>query len=113
MNKEGLKQEAEEYADKTRIKDENTYIGFPDERITEVQDYEGNRLDITERIVKTYMDSAEPREKRIAELETQIEKMKCCGNCRWEYPCSFCDDCKRLEGQIFAETLTSDNWEMK
>jgi len=56
---------------------------------------------------------AEPREKRIAELETQIEKMKCCGNCRWEYPCSFCDDCKRLEGQIFAETLTSDNWEMK
>lgn len=25
---------------------------------------------------------AEPREKRIEELETQIEKMKCCSNCR-------------------------------
>ena len=25
---------------------------------------------------------AEPREKRIAELESQIEKMKCCANCR-------------------------------
>jgi hypothetical protein len=23
----------------------------------------------------------DPREKRIAELEAQIEKMKCCGNC--------------------------------
>ena len=28
-----------------------------------------------------YLASAEPREKRIAELEAQIEKMKCCGNC--------------------------------
>lgn len=51
--------------------------------------------------------------KKIAELEAQIEKMKCCGNCRWEQPSSFCDDCKRLEGQIFADTLTSDNWEIK
>ena len=28
------------------------------------------------------VDFAEPREKRIAELEAQIEKMKCCGNCK-------------------------------
>ena len=28
---------------------------------------------------------AEPREKRIAELEAQIEKMKCCENCGWYY----------------------------
>ena len=28
-----------------------------------------------------YILGAEPREKRIAELEAQIEKMKCCGNC--------------------------------
>ena len=39
------------------------------------------------------------------------EKLKCCGNCRWEQPSSFCDHCKRLEGWIFADTLTSDNWE--
>ena len=30
-----------------------------------------------------YILGAEPREKRIAELEEQIEKMKCCGNCRF------------------------------
>ena len=51
--------------------------------------------------------------KAIADLKSQIEKMKCCGNCRWEEPSSFCDNCKRLEGQIFADTLTSDNWEIK
>jgi recombinational DNA repair protein RecR len=51
--------------------------------------------------------------KEIADLKAQVEKMKCCGNCRWEQPSSFCDDCKRLEGQIFADTLTSDNWEIK
>ena len=28
------------------------------------------------------LDFAEPREKRIAELEAQIEKMKCCFNCK-------------------------------
>ena len=31
----------------------------------------------------SYVMGAEPREKRIAELEAQIEKMKCCGNCRF------------------------------
>jgi hypothetical protein len=30
-----------------------------------------------------YLAGAEPREKRIAELEAQIEKMKCCGNCKY------------------------------
>ena len=29
-----------------------------------------------------YKKGAEPREKRIAELEAQIEKMRCCENCR-------------------------------
>ena len=29
-----------------------------------------------------YIDGAEPREKRIAELEQQIEKMKNCKNCK-------------------------------
>ncbi len=35
-----------------------------------------------EQVLKAYVDSAEPREKRIAELEAQIEKMKCCFNCK-------------------------------
>jgi len=31
---------------------------------------------------KGYLAGSEPREKRIAELEEQIDKMKCCGNCK-------------------------------
>jgi len=34
-----------------------------------------------EQVLKAYIDSAEPREKRIADLEAQIEKMKNCFNC--------------------------------
>lgn len=51
--------------------------------------------------------------KENTELKAQNEKMKCCGNCMHEPHSSFCDDCKRLEGQIFSDTLTSDNWELK
>lgn len=46
-----------------------------------------------------YIDGAEPREKRIAELKAQVEKMKCCSNCMWSDcdgklgnpPCKDCD----------------------
>ena len=43
-----------------------------------------NEIDVAERAgyVKGYIAGAEPREKRIAELEAQIEKMKCCYNCK-------------------------------
>lgn len=33
-----------------------------------------------------YLAGAESREKRIKELEAQIEKMKCCGNCKHYKP---------------------------
>jgi hypothetical protein len=48
------------------------------------------------------LDFAEPREKRIEELEAQIEKMKCCFNCkhsRTEY-----EHCR---------TDKSEKWEIK
>lgn len=54
-----FEKEAEEYKDNTRIKDENTYIGFPNERISELQDFEGNYIDISERIIKAFKDGAE------------------------------------------------------
>jgi len=38
-----------------------------------------------ENCVQAYLAGAEPREKRIVELEAQIEKMKCCENCAWWY----------------------------
>ena len=51
-----FEKEAEEFADRTRITDN---ISFPDESIVEVQDYEGNIIDIRERIEKTFKDGAE------------------------------------------------------
>lgn len=52
-------EEAEEYKDNTRIKDKNTYVGFPNERISELQDFEGNYIDISERIIKAFKDGAD------------------------------------------------------
>ena len=54
-----FEEEAEEYAVYTRIKDKNTYIDFPDESISEVQDFEGNYIDVSERIIKTFKDASE------------------------------------------------------
>ena len=54
-----FEKEAEEYANNTRIKDKNTYISFPYESISEVQDFEGNYIDISERIIKTFKDASE------------------------------------------------------
>ena len=73
MTKEELKQEAEEW-----IKDHSGLIGS----------YEFVKYDY-DSMQKAYLASAEPREKRIAELEkenaeleAQIERMKNCKNCK-------------------------------
>lgn len=54
-----------------------------------------------------YLAGAEPREKRISELEAQIEKMKCCENCAWWY--------KLPNGQRdCAETCENlNNWSLR
>ena len=62
MTKEELENEATEYAQKLGAKD---FIAKPKEIVA----YFG------------YLAGAEPREKRIEELEAQIDKMKCCFNC--------------------------------
>jgi hypothetical protein len=82
MTKEELKQEAEVYSYKLY----HSKAWNPGEDM----------------LVKAYLAGAEPREKRIAELEQQIEKMKCCFNCkhsRTEY-----EHCK---------TDKSEKWEIK
>ena len=64
----------------------------------------------------TFLKVAEPREKRIAELEAQIEKMKCCGNCEngelsaHEEPCRHCQRCFASE-DITDQENVKDNWE--
>jgi hypothetical protein len=69
MTKEELKQEAEEYL-KRKLKERKNklVIELPEVYITDLQ--------------QAYLAGVESREKRIAELEAQIEKMKCCANCQ-------------------------------
>lgn len=46
-------------------------------------DYYDPREPLTERkLLQMWLDCAEPREKRIEELKAQIDKMKCCFNCK-------------------------------
>ena len=71
-----FEKEAEEYAGNTRIKDKNTYIGFPDESISEVQDFEGNYIDISERIIKTFKDASE------FGYEQGISRLRYCCTCK-------------------------------
>jgi len=110
MTKEELKQEAEEYA---------------------LNQWEGNLPWSV--IQKAYYDGALPREKRIAELEAQIEKndkfleavnydsekvpmleaqiekMKSCRNCKnncccnWQEPCRDCDEHSNWKLRELAE----------
>ena len=72
-----FEKEAEEYKD--------TYFGFADERISEVQDFEGNYIDISERIMKTFIDGAEfgynkaqEASKNKAELDKAKELLREC-----------------------------------
>lgn len=65
--------------------------------------------------VQAYLAGVEPREKRIAELEAQIEKMKLCQNCKYEskdYMEIPCRNCIRCLGDIKRKG-NSDKWEIK
>jgi hypothetical protein len=94
MTKEELKQEAEKSLDK-RL---GTYAYI-------------RKQDCYTNYVDGYIDGAEPREKRIKELEAQIEKMKNWCNCKnyqqclielaeqgkGMYPSECCRNCKKWE----------------
>lgn len=59
---------------------------------------------------EAYLAGAEPREKRIAELEAQIEKMKNCENCGKEFT-KECAWWKRAEEN--RQINTCKDWEIK
>ena len=67
MTKEELKQDAEKCLDKM-VTDKGIILGC----------HEGFCYD---EVTDFMLEFAEPRERKIKELEAQIEKMKCCGNC--------------------------------
>ena len=66
---EELKKEAEDYAEKHAFR--VPYDGS--NKFYDDVDYKASK--------EGYLAGAKPYIKRIAELEAQIEKMKCCGNC--------------------------------
>ena len=93
MTKEELRQEAREQA--------NIYV---EDR------YDENGLWTSDyvRFVEGYLASAEPREERIAELEAQIEGMKCCENCdNWNWKHNKCK--KKLKGDCFK----ASKWQLR
>lgn len=54
------------------------------------------------------IQKVEEKDKRIAELEAQIEKMKCCANCKYTPPFDkHCDNC--IQGAI---KLKYRNWKL-
>ena len=70
MTKEELEKEAEDYADKHAFR--VPYDGS--NKFYNDVDYKASK--------EGYLAGAEPREKHISDLEAQIEKMKCCFNCK-------------------------------
>lgn len=82
MTTDELKQEAEEYTKnllkKLGIKEDMLLENQPKYLRQESMNFVA--LDV-ENVTDAYLASAELREKRIAELEAQIEKMKNCKNC--------------------------------
>ena len=69
MNSDSLKKEAEEWLD-----DERKYI---------IEDDEGFLINISKNVKEAYLAGAEPREKRIAELEKENAELKT-DNVEWE-----------------------------
>ena len=86
MTKEELEKEAREY-----LADHSEYSVVFGETFVAVD------------TLTAMIDFAEPREKRIAELEAQIVKMKCCGNCIYQGECD-------LSG--YEECKNFDKWEL-
>ena len=106
MTKGELKQEAEESFEQYKVTDEDYVVSPYSDDMGEKMlmfnyEYEAEE-DYLRLYTQGYLAGAEPREKRIAELKAQIEKMKCCYNCkhsRTEY-----EHCK---------TDKSEKWEIK
>lgn len=94
MTREELKQEVEEWVQNNNY----PYSNCPN---------------IEKKLKQAYLAGAEPREKRIAELEAQIEKMKCCENCA-DYDGQDCD----ADNENYCRCFTGDKnndcyWRLK
>lgn len=86
---EELEQTAEEYVDNLDlVKERNPELKTNDDFIKQA-----------------YLDGAKSRDKEVAGLKEQIEKMKCCQNCKWWN----WSTCKHKDGFCKGRS----NWEAK
>ena len=106
MNKEELEKEAEEYLKKDGTKAEQIFNMLNE--ISPLKITSTQATFIIAMIKQVYQDGAEPREKRIAELEVQIKKMKCCGNCIHCYEGAYHNGYRCKD---HARESVCDNWE--
>ena len=89
MTKEELEKEATEW-----VRQKFPMLDLKQSDMSKIHEYEA------------YIASAEPREKRIAEFEAQIEKMKCCEICAkskdWRNR-GLCVECEQSKSHINFE----------
>ena len=60
------------------------------------------------KILRAFEMGKQSREKRIAELEAQIEKMKCCGNCAKNGHICVAEE---MQGKLCGKN--KDKWELR
>lgn len=131
MNKEELKKEAEEWIKKNSKEfitnpkcspfdyAKAIYLAGAEPREKRIADLEATNKNISDECHKL-VDSLEKKQNEVAELEAQIEKMKCCGNCKYykfqndvKY-CTCTKDGKR-NGKNYrsCEFITLEKWELR
>lgn len=114
MTKEELEKEAEKSFEQYKVTDEDYVVSPYSDDMGEkmlMYNYEYYAEETYSRFyIQGYLAGAEPREKRIAELEAQIEKMKCCYNCsKWND--GECEESPKSK-TFFCADFKCDNWEM-
>ena len=76
--------------------------------------YQDSKMESQQEYFGVHTDNKETLQnalKRILELEAQIEKMKCCGNCKHRYFIGDELECHLLDNGINCDN--EDKWEIK
>ena len=116
MTEEQIKQKSKDYAEK------NDDVIHPHKLALERAYSTGSRVGITEATKELQEDlehkkiAIKTRNKRIKNLEAQIEKMKCCNNCKyrcymdWKSKCCFdMSEIRDIENPV---TCKCEKWEL-
>jgi chromosome segregation ATPase len=112
MTKEELKQEAEKSLDKrlgtyAYIRKQDCYTNYVDGYIDSAEPREKRIAELEEKLANADYQ-LEGRDNEIRELEAQIEKMKCCGNCAKNGHICVAEE---MQGKLCGKN--KDKWELR